>query len=410
MNIADFNNLHRSLGSGPSFRAKYMEMFLELGLPQRKQEAWRYANIASWNLPQELTSPSNQAASITLPAELTKDADIVNYNGNIIVLKDVPGVKVQSVLEVDIELVAKKVSDFSSSNSFIAYTLACLTGGMYIKVEENLEYIPRIKILNYKDKNVFVNELNWIEVGEGSKLELCSEYYGSSSYWLSSINYASLAKNSSFTSEVLQNESDNAISHSASIVMQNARSIYRQQEFACGAKVSRSEYVVNLNEEGASADIAGVNHVKADSWHNTNIMLKHMANNCISRQNFRTILHKQSVGAFLGHIYVPKGVTGSEAYQDSKNMLLSAGARAIAKPYLEIYADDVVCTHSATVGQLDKDMMFFLLSRGLSKDSAKLLLIKSFILAICSEDSGMYLDVIKLISDYNATGEEICKV
>ena len=418
MNIADFINLydkfagsHNSLpgviSGSLNFRAKNIDLFKQHGLPSRKQEAWRYANIASWSLPQDLVLPQ-PATTKEISPELIKDADIVNYNGNITVLRNIPGVSIHSIRDIDITVIADKISEYNATNPFIAYTLACLSGGLYLKVDENIKHIPKVKVINYKDKNVFANELNWVEVGENSTLELCVEYAGNAEYWQSSVNYTALSKNSELRSEVLQNESDNAISHSVNVIAQDALSRYKQQEFACGAKVSRSEYTVCLNAEGATADLGGVNHVKVGSWHNTSIMLKHLASNCISKQNFRSILHAKSMGVFLGHIYVPKGIKGSEAYQDSKNMLLGAGARAIAKPYLEIYADDVVCTHSATVGQIDKNMLFFLRSRGLSEDKAKLLLLKSFICEICKVQK-----VLNLISGYNTvkqTSEEPCEI
>lgn len=419
MNIADFTNLYDKFTGNlsESFRANNIDLFKQHGLPSRKQEAWRYANIGSWSLPQDLELPSMQPAVIeSIPPELIKDADIVNYNGNIIVMNDdIPGVSIKSILNVDIGVITDNIAEFNAANPFIAYTIACLSGGFYLKVDENLKHIPKIKIVNYKDKNVFANEFNWVDVGENSKLDLCSEYIGNAEYWLSSVNYATLAKNSGLISEVLQNESDEAISHSVNIVMQDAASNYAQKEFACGAKVSRSEYTVCLNAEGATADLSGINQVKTGAWHNTNIMLKHMADNCMSKQNFRSILHTKSMGIFLGHIYVPKGIKGSQAYQDSKNMLLGSGARAIAKPYLEIYADDVVCTHSATVGQIDENMLFFLRSRGLGKGKAKLLLLKSFICEICNKSSAPHFEkkVINLISGYNAikqTSEDPCEI
>jgi Fe-S cluster assembly protein SufD len=435
MNIVDFTNLHDTFSSSLTatselgFRSKCMDIFKKYGLPSRKQEAWRYANISSWSLPSDLVMPvfnsSMQHAAIKhLGPELIKDADIINYNGAIIVLNEVPGVSVVSIedlLSNDVtaldELIANKIAELCPQNPFIAYAIACLSGGFCIKVDENVNNIPHIKVLNYKDKNVFANEFNWIDIGANSKLDLCVRYDGHAegSYWLNSLNYITLAENSELISEVLQNESDLAISQNTNIVMQDKASRYIQKEFSCGAKVSRAESIVCFNAEESFADLSGVNHVKTNSWHNTNITLKHLANKCISRQNFRSILHTKSMGIFLGHIYVPKGVKGSEAYQDSKNMLLGSGARAIAKPYLEIYTDDVVCTHSATVGQIDKNMIFFLLSRGVSKDQAKSLLLKSFICEIFAEDSALHFAkiVLELISNYNVawtakTSEKIC--
>ncbi len=435
MNLVDFTNLYDAFSAGsvatfaPKFRAKCIDMFKEHGLPSRKQEAWRYASISSWGLPQDVVMPAvgtsmPQEVMANLSSELIKDADIINYNGEIIILNHVPGVSIVSMQDLlkDDEsaldtLITTKIVDLCPQNPFIAYALACLSGGICIKVDENMADIISLKVLNYKDKNIFANEFNWVEVGANSKLDLCVRNLGSESghYWLNSLNYFALAENSELRSEVLQNESDLAISHNVNIVMQAKASSYIQKEFACGAKVSRSESIVFLNAEGASADLSGVNHVKSGSWHNTNLTLKHLASNCISRQNFRSILHVNSACVFLGHIYVPCGVKASEAYQDSKNMLLGSGARAIAKPYLEIYTDDVVCTHSATVGQIDKNMLFFLLSRGFSKDKAKLLLLKSFICEIFSEDSDVHFAkiVIDLISKYNVlsqakTKEELC--
>jgi len=143
----------------------------------------------------------------------------------------------------------------------------------------------------------------------------------------------------------------------------------------------RSEERVSLKEEGAQCDLRGAYLGKKAAWCEHRIDVTHHASHTKSQQNYRGLMGADSSGLFYGNIHAPQGVKHIEAHQQNKNLLLSPRANIVTQPQLVIDTDDVVCTHGATVGQLDEEAEFYLQARGLTVHEAKTLLTKAFIKA-----------------------------
>jgi len=145
-----------------------------------------------------------------------------------------------------------------------------------------------------------------------------------------------------------------------------------------GARLSRHEIEVTLTSPGAACRVDGL-YIVGDGQHtDTHSLIDHREPNCTSRQNYKGILDGKSRAVFNGRVYVHEGARGTDAQQSNKNLLLSTDARVDTKPQLEIYNDDVKCAHGATVGQLEEEELFYLLSRGLHPDLARNLLTYGF--------------------------------
>ena len=145
-----------------------------------------------------------------------------------------------------------------------------------------------------------------------------------------------------------------------------------------GARLSRHEIEVTLAGEGAECRVDGLYIVGTGQHTDTHSLIDHRTPNCTSRQNYKGILDGSSRAVFNGRVYVHEGARGTDAQQSNKNLLLSTDARVDTKPQLEIYNDDVKCAHGATVGQLEEEELFYLLSRGLHPDLARNLLTYGF--------------------------------
>ena len=135
---------------------------------------------------------------------------------------------------------------------------------------------------------------------------------------------------------------------------------------------------INLEGENSHAYVYGLHILSGKMKNSSNIIIRHMAKNCTSTQMYRAILDDTSRSNFEGKIYVAKNADGTEAIQESKNLLLSDTATVSATPSLEIYAEDVKCSHGATSGQLNKDSLFYMQARGISPKKAKELLTYAF--------------------------------
>lgn len=161
-------------------------------------------------------------------------------------------------------------------------------------------------------------------------------------------------------------------------VDQAAGSTYRSRSFNLGAAYGRLAYEVHLDGPGALADLSGLFFGTGDQTLDQQITVVHAAEGCTSRQSFHGVLDDRSTGVFNGAIEVRPGADGTDAAQTNDNLLLSDRAEVNTQPRLEILADEVACTHGATVGQLDETALYYLRTRGIPADTARRLLIDAF--------------------------------
>ena len=141
----------------------------------------------------------------------------------------------------------------------------------------------------------------------------------------------------------------------------------------------RNQVRVAMNGTGGATHINGASLMRGKQHTDTTILIEHFAPHCDSKQSMRTVLDNQAHGVFQGKIHVHQPAQKTDGYQMSRALILSEGAEMDTKPELEIYADDVKCSHGSTTGQLDEEPLFYMRSRGIEKDAARALLIQSFI-------------------------------
>jgi Fe-S cluster assembly protein SufD len=152
-------------------------------------------------------------------------------------------------------------------------------------------------------------------------------------------------------------------------------------DFSKGAKTIRRDYRATLSEEFSEVDLKGLHFLEKDRLSHTNVLIEHLAPNCISSQLFKYVVDDNAKSSFEGKIYVSDIAQKTKAYQMNKNLILSDDASAFSKPNLEIFADDVKASHGATFGQISDEEMFYLRSKGILKEKAKQMIIDAF----CSE-------------------------
>ena len=154
-----------------------------------------------------------------------------------------------------------------------------------------------------------------------------------------------------------------------------------------GGALSRVEVEASLEGERANVTLNGAFTGSGGQLLDQHLTLRHMSPNCTSAQRFKGLIGGSARGIFTGRVYVAEGASGTRAEQNNPNLILTEGARAMTRPQLEIYNDDVECSHGATVGQLDERALFYLRSRGLTQATAERLLAEAFVREVLSEVS-----------------------
>ncbi len=219
-----------------------------------------------------------------------------------------------------------------------------------------------------------------ILAGPGSRATVVETYTGiaGNSYGTNAVTEVVLADRAQIDHYKVQDESEPAF-HLASLdVHQSGGSRFSSHLVSFGSRISRHEVMVSLDGKEAAVNLEGLYLPRGDQHHDNPILVEHVAPLCASRQLYKGIVDDHGHGVFNGHIVVRPGAHGTDASQTNKNLLLSDQAEVDTRPRLEIFADDVMCTHGATVGRLDEDALFYLRSRGIPLPSARGLLTNGF--------------------------------
>jgi Fe-S cluster assembly protein SufD len=221
---------------------------------------------------------------------------------------------------------------------------------------------------------------NLIIAEAGSSASIIEDYQGdlNTRYFTNTITEVSLAADAKITHYKIQRESKLAYHIGHIAVKQAANSQFESHSFSIGGKLVRSDITIGLHESGAHCLMNGV-YAPADMQHmDHHTVVTHEVPSCSSEQDYKGILSGQSRAVFNGQVIVVKDAQHTVAKQQNKNLLLSANAEIDTKPQLDIFADDVVCTHGATVGQLDEEALFYLAARGIGRVEANRYLVQAF--------------------------------
>ena len=218
-----------------------------------------------------------------------------------------------------------------------------------------------------------------IRLGARSVLNIMEYNIGSGAYWNNQLAQVHIEKGATLRHYRMQENSDQALQTYNSCIEVAEGATYETFIMTTGAGLSRNQIHVKLMGRGARCFINGINLLKGTQIGDTTITVEHCAPECVSKQNFRSVLDGRATGVFQGKVHVHQIAQQTDGYQLSNSLLLSGQATMNTKPELEIYADDVKCSHGATSGKLDEEALFYLRSRGVGQDDARGLLIAAFL-------------------------------
>jgi Fe-S cluster assembly protein SufD len=212
----------------------------------------------------------------------------------------------------------------------------------------------------------------------GSKATIVESYGATAKSFINSAIQVVVDDNANLTHYRVQKDSPDGFNIGTTEVSLGAGSRYDSTNINLGGAISRHDIDVKFTAEGGEAFVDGLYLLNGSQHHDTHSVIDHTVPNCTSHQNYKGVLNDKSRGVFNGKVFVRENAHGTDAQQSNKNLLLSNDARVDTKPQLEIFNDDVKCAHGATVGQLEEEELFYLLTRGLPETLARNLLTYGF--------------------------------
>jgi Fe-S cluster assembly protein SufD len=277
----------------------------------------------------------------------------------------------------------------ASNHAFEALNTAFLADGAFVYVPEGVALTvplhivfatipgaepvvtyPRVLVVAERGAKVVVGE-SYVGIGDGT-------------YWSNATTEVVLGDEAKVDLYRMQREGEQAYHTAVTRSHQGRDSVFKLATFGFGAQLSRHDIVAVLDGEGADCTLDGLSLMRADQHTDAHTTLEHAKPNCTSWEYFNGIFDERAHGVFTGRIIVRPGAQKTDAKQTNNNLLLSESARADSQPQLEIYADDVKCTHGATLGPMDDDQVFYLQARGMSRDAARAMLTYGFASEILS--------------------------
>jgi Fe-S cluster assembly protein SufD len=373
--------------------------FAALGFPKLSDEDWRFTNIAP--IAQLPFSLAREAVVNGAETKLLDEAAFTKLPGHRLVfvngffcaklssLKPVAaGVQIENLsaaLAKDSALVEKHLGKYAhtANNTFAALNQAFFTDGAFISVPKGVavaEPVQLIYISSARQNGEMILPRNLVIAGANSKLTVVESYIstGNAAYFTNAVTEILAGDHAAVEHVKLQDEAADAF-HIATIAGEFGRaSNVTVHSFVLGAKLSRTNIRTKLAGEGLECILNGLYLTRNEQLADHHMIVEHAQPHCASHEYFNGILDDKSKGVFHGRIYVHPIAQKTDAKQTNKNLLLSDDATADTKPQLEIYADDVKCTHGATIGQLNDESIFYLRSRGIGTDTARQMLIHAF--------------------------------
>ena len=289
------------------------------------------------------------------------------------------------------DLVLKHYNKYAKGNinGLNALNTAYAQDGIFIYVPDGVEAYKTIQMVNVlnREDNLFVQNRNLVILGKNSKLTLvhCDDSHNHNSSFTNTVTEVFLDEGANLDHYKLQNLNNNSSLINSTFFHQERDSNLTTFAVSLNGGLIRNDLRVKLNGQGSNADILGLYLVDKEQHVDNQVFVDHAQPHCNSNELFKGILDDHATAVFNGHVLVRKDAQKTNAFQTNRNILLTDKATINTKPFLEIYADDVKCSHGATVGQLDEDALFYIKSRGISQYNAKLLLMYAFAAEVISK-------------------------
>ena len=347
--------------------------FLKKGFPTSKDEEWKYTSLKKIiKLDYILQFEEKNSKDLNLQNYSLGISDpIVFLNGNLHFFPKINGVKISGF------------SDFTCRNndSIVELNAALANSGFSITVDKNIIVKKPIEVLFLNTvTNGFFQFRNHISVGENAEVKIVEKILdlSNSSSLVNHFTRLNCSKNSKIEYNKIQNNTEKS-------KLIDSMNIYQAQDSTCevntlifGGGFVRNNLNFEQNGSNCESNMNGVSLLEKKQFADNHTFVDHKKANCRSNEMYKGIYLDESKGVFNGKIMVRKNAQKIDAFQSNNNLLLSENSTIDSKPQLEIYADDVKCSHGCTIGQLDKDALFYMRSRGVGTQEARAVLTYAF--------------------------------
>lgn len=377
-------------------RNRAAECLRQLGFPQRRHEAWRYTSVDRLLKQDFLPATAGEFPDIDIDSLRLPQLDAyraVLVNGRFVPalssLDGLPaGVTVGSLREqithnpiLPARWLGKAAGE--PAHAFSALNTATMEDGLFIHIARGQQPERPIEVLHLTTAPadaVVAQSRNLVLLETGAQATLLERFAGTdaSMYFNNSLSEVILQDSAELGHYRLQDESPAAFHLHSLFINQHTHSRYRNTGFALGGSWSRTELTVRLLGTAAAAQFNGLYLAGEQQLSDIHLDIRHAMPGCESNTSYKGVLHGKGRAVFDGRIEVSAGAGKSDAHLHNANLLLSRNAEVDTKPQLEIYADDVKCSHGTTVGQLDPAQLFYLRSRGIDEAEARRLLCLGF--------------------------------
>ena len=408
-------------GNLDTFHSENWKNFSEWGLPAIKHEEWKYArikNVFSDKMILNGTTSLNaeNIKTYLLEGNLSKNA-IVFING-------VYNKPLSTITESENNLVVKSLSaaaededaEFVKNNlghsqryhqdGINALNAAFAAGGVYIKVKKGKRIEHPVVVYHLTDTSsgfVFAQPRVLVNVEAAAEVVLLETYnkLGNDESLTNEVIEICASQDAIVNYVKIQNEGKDANHAGTTHIRQLEKCVTHAVTLTLSGKLVRNNLNMVMEAANSESHMYGLYLLNGETLADNHTIVDNQQPNCLSNELYKGIMDEKSTGVFNGKIFVRQDAQKTNAYQSNKNILISENASANTKPQLEIFADDVKCSHGCTIGKLDQDAMFYLKARGISEQTARAMLLHAFAIDILdqikNEEIRNYAD--KLISE-----------
>lgn len=348
--------------------------FLNNGIPTNKDEEWKYTSLkqlVSNDFSVEAEGEEISQDELDKSTLKTKH-QIIFLNGEMVKKPEIDGVLVTSYID----------KNPLFEDAFTALNAAYANNGYRIHVEKNVHLKDSIEVifLSKNTTNNFIQYRNRIDLNENSSIKIIEHFkcLDKNLCFTNSLTNINLDKSSNIEFNKLQNHNDFQIVVDNTIINQDEKSYSTINTLLLGGKFTRNNLSFYQNGEYCESNMNGVVILNNNEFGDNHTYVDHKNANCESNELYKGIYLDKSKGVFNGKIMVRPDAQKINAFQANNNLLLSENSSINSKPQLEIYADDVKCSHGCTIGQLDDNALFYMRTRGISKEDAKTILTFAF--------------------------------
>ncbi|MEZ0607722.1 Fe-S cluster assembly protein SufD [Fibrella sp. WM1] len=377
-------------------RRSALQTFETLGFPTIRHEEWKYSNVKAM-VGQTYTFDNGAA----LTADELGTLQIPNLEGNILyfvnghyrpdlsqIVSPATHLQIRSfaeALQTDAETIGlhfSRYADFQDS-AFTALNTAFAYDGVFIRVPDN-KVVEEPVILRFitdvRTQSVAVQPRNLIVIGRNADVKIAESYrtIGDKAAFTNIVTEVVVAADARVEHYRVQNDSQQTNHICRTQVSQADNSHYYNATITLNGGFVRNDLNIVLNGEHCEAFMYGLYMPNGTQHIDNHTLVDHAMPNSYSNELYKGILNDRGTGVFNGKIYVRPDAQKTNAYQSCKNVVLSPEASMNTKPQLEIYADDVKCSHGTTTGKLNEEALFYLQSRGIPKEAARTLLLYAF--------------------------------